>query len=277
MATDRIGVILSTYNAPAWLEKVLFGYECQTDRDFVLYIADDGSANPTRQVIEQFVKRGRLAIEHVWHEDRGFRKCTILNRAIEAAEADYLIFSDGDCIPRSDFVFRHRRLAAPGVYLSGGYVKLSDSVSAVISEADIVNGRAFDARWLIRQGQPRSLKLSKLARSPWLTGLLNALTPTRTSWNGMNSSTWRSELLRINGFDERMEYGGEDRELGERLVNLGMKGRQIRYRAICVHLEHARGYIRDDALRRNREIRNHTASSGRTWTEYGIVKKATVT
>lgn len=95
----RVSVILSTYNAPEWLEKVVWGYSVQSRRDFDVLVADDGSTYETSLLVHRLRRQTGLNIHHVWHEDRGFRKCTILNRAIEAATGDYLIFSDGDCIP----------------------------------------------------------------------------------------------------------------------------------------------------------------------------------
>ncbi|HJS07406.1 MAG TPA: glycosyltransferase, partial [Pirellulales bacterium] len=116
----RLSVILSTFNSPAWLEKALWGYAAQSHRNFEVLVADDGSSDETRQRIDVMRVRTGMTIRHIWHEDRGFRKCTILNRAIEAAAADYLVFSDGDCIPRHDFLGVHARLARLGRFLSGG-------------------------------------------------------------------------------------------------------------------------------------------------------------
>ena len=92
----RLSVIISTYNQLQWLEKVIWGYIAQTHQDFELVIADDGSREDTRQMIERLQRATDLTIRHVWHEDIGFRKCTILNRAIERAESDYLVFSDAE-------------------------------------------------------------------------------------------------------------------------------------------------------------------------------------
>ena len=109
----RTSVVLSTYNSPNWLEKVLWGYAAQTVRPDEIVVADDGSTDETRERLELLRRATQLNIQHVWHEDRGFRKCTILNRAIDAAEGDYLIFSDGDCISRADFVAVHKQHARP--------------------------------------------------------------------------------------------------------------------------------------------------------------------
>ena len=103
----RLSVIISTYNQPQWLEKVVWGYAAQTHRDFELLIADDGSTPETGRTVERLRLESGLAIRHVWHEDHGFRKCAILNHAILDANADYLVFTDGDCIPRRDFLTQH--------------------------------------------------------------------------------------------------------------------------------------------------------------------------
>ncbi len=269
----RLSVIISTYNQPQWLEKVIWGYIAQTHQDFELVIADDGSREDTRQMIERLQRATDLTIRHVWHEDIGFRKCTILNRAIERAESDYLVFSDGDCIPRCDFLAVHARNAKPGHFLSGGYFKLPMSISQKISIDDILHRRATNPAWLRAQGMPRRWKMTKLSAGPILGRWLDFVTTTKASWNGHNSSGWKADILRVNGFDERMEWGAEDRELGERLMNCGIRGKRIRYRAVCVHLDHARKYVRQEAIERNREIRRETRESHATWTNFGIVKK----
>jgi glycosyltransferase involved in cell wall biosynthesis len=269
----RFSVILSTYNQPDWLEKTIWGYSAQCFRDFELVIADDGSTDATRQLIDRLRQETGLTIRHVWHEDRGFRKCTILNRAIIAATSDYLVFSDGDCIPRQDFLACHRRWAQPGRFLSGGYVKLPMTISDAITHDDILSGRATSVAWLRKHGVPRSKKLLKLSAGPRLSRLLDFITTTKATWNGHNSSGWKSDIVRVNGFDERMEWGAEDREMGERLMNLGVRPKRIRYGAVCVHLDHSRGYVRQKALALNRQIRAETARTNAVWTPYGIVKQ----
>lgn len=269
----RLSVIISTYNQPQWLEKVIWGYTAQSHRDFELVIADDGSSPETGEIIERLRRGSGLTIRHVWHEDLGFRKCAILNRAIVEAAADYLVFTDGDCIPRSDFLAQHAKEAKPGCLLSGGAVRLTMDVSQRISQADILAGRATNATWLCCQGLPRSKKLLKLVIGERWGRFIDRLNLTKATWNGGNASTWKAALLRVNGFDERMEYGGEDRELGERLINSGVRCKSIRYRAVCVHLDHARNYVCQDKLRQNLKIRAETRRRRTSWTPYGIVKQ----
>jgi glycosyltransferase involved in cell wall biosynthesis len=270
----RASVVLTTYNQPRQLELVLRGYGAQTRRDFQVVVADDGSGEETREVVERLRREGGLDLLHVWHEDRGFRKCTILNRAILAARGDYLIFSDGDCIPRRDFVATHLRLAEPGRFLSGGYLRLPPGVSARITPADVASGRVADPRWLRAQGwRPGRHALRLLPAGP-LAAALDALTPTRATWNGHNASTWKEALLAVNGFDMRMEYGGLDRAVGELLENAGVRGKQVRFRAPCLHLHHERPYVDAEKVRRNREIRARIRREGATRAAEGIAELA---
>ncbi len=268
----KVSVILSTYNAPEWLEKVLWGYEAQTWKDFEVIIADDGSAKPTFDLIERFQKTGNLEIKHVWHEDRGFQKSEILNKAVVAASTEYLIFSDGDCIPRKDFVEVHVQNAKRGRFISGGYFMLPMDTSKAITRDDISSGRAFEVTWLKANGLPATYKTLKLTSHGLLQRLLNTLTPTKPTWNGHNSSGWKEDIMRVNGFNEQMQYGGQDRELGERMINAGLRGRQLRYSAICIHLDHKRGYKTNESISKNRAIRSETRRLRKTWTEFGIVK-----
>ena len=270
----RISVILSTYNQPAWLEKSIRGFAVQTHRDFELVIADDGSRDETRETIDRLRAETGLSVRHLWHEDLGFRKCTILNRAIVEVQADYLVFTDGDCIPRRDFLSQHASLAEPGYLLSGGIVRLPAELSRKISQDDITSGRAHDWGWLRSQGLTWNRKNFKLTNSPRLGYLLDRFTTTKATWNGGNASTWKDAILRINGFDERMEYGYEDRELGVRLIHLGLRGRSVRYRARCVHLDHGRDYVRKEAFARNKKIYRETRRTRTVWTAQGIVKQS---
>jgi glycosyltransferase involved in cell wall biosynthesis len=270
----RLSVVLSTYNAPAWLEKVIWGYSVQTHRDFELVIADDGSKLDTARLLAQLADETGLKIRHVWHEDNGFRKCEILNKAILAATSDYLVFSDGDCIPRADFLETHARFAAPGHYLSGGLVRLGLELSQQLERDDIVSQRMARVTWLVRQGQPLSKKLLMVIPGSRGGVVLDRITPTKPTWNGHNASGWKADLVRVNGFDERMGYGGEDCELGERLVNLGLRPKQIRHRAVCFHLDHARGYVDPEAWQWNIDHRAEVRRAGITWTAYGIRKQS---
>ncbi len=266
----RPTVIFTTYNHPKWLEKVLWGFEAQTYRNFEIIIADDGSGEETREVIKQVSGQMSIAVKHVWHKDKGFRKCRILNKAIKASESDYLIFTDGDCIPHPDFVKNHVRLSEKNTFLSGGYFKLPMDVSRKITKQDILKGYATDPFWLLKNGVRFTPKITKLFSHPVAGMVLDKLTTTRATWNGHSASTWRSIVLEANGFDERMQYGGQDREFGERLINMGVRSKQVRYRCSCVHLDHKRGYASDESIAKNKSIRKATRKNKVVRTDYGI-------
>jgi glycosyltransferase involved in cell wall biosynthesis len=272
MSKPVASVVISTYNHPRWLQRCLWGYACQDRDDFELVIADDGSGEETRQLLDAMRAELPVPLRHVWHPDQGFRKCTILNLGIEAAASDYLVFSDGDCVPRADFVSQHLRLREPGRYLGGGYCKLPMALSERIDRDVIERGQHADLAWLKANGLPRRKRSLKLwARPGWREQLLNAVTPTPPRWAGNNASGWKDDLLNVNGFDERMTYGGEDLELGERLANAGVRGKQIRFSAVCVHLDHARGYVKPEMREANQRIRDAVRAERRTWTEHGLV------
>jgi len=269
--TGLISVIFTTYNSPAWLEKVLWGFSCQDDQNFEIIIADDGSTEETANLIREFSATSKIPIKHVWQADDGFQKCRIMNKALQEAKGDYVIFTDGDCIPRKDFVAEHRKNAEPGYFLSGGYFKLPMDISSKISQDDILKQNAFDVDWLVKNGLKKSFKLAKLSSTGVRQKILNRLTPTARTWNGHNASGWLKDLIAVNGFDETMQYGGQDCELGYRLSHSGLKTKQIRYTAIVVHLDHKRGYVSEEMLKKSDSIKRATLKSKRTYTPNGIV------
>ena len=268
MKKFTVGVIISTYNNPRWLEKTLWSYETQTTAPDEIIIADDGSGDETRILIEKFTKT--LPIKHVWHKDKGFRKTIILNKALSLATADYLIFTDQDCIARYDFIETHIRFAQKGYILSGGYFKLPMDISEAITYEDIRSKRIFNLSRLRKMGLKYSFKCTKLLNNSFFATFMNFITPTKATWNGMNSSGWREDIIYVGGFDERMQYGGEDREMGERLFNNNIRSKQIRYSAIILHLDHKRPYISKEALERNKAIRRETKQKHIIITEHGL-------
>jgi glycosyltransferase involved in cell wall biosynthesis len=267
-------VIFTTYNSTRALELVLWGYAQQSARGFQVVVADDGSRPDTAEVIRRVAREGGLDVLHVWHEDRGFRKTEILNRAMLASRGEYLLFTDGDCIPRADFVATHLRLARPGRFLSGGYLKLPARVSEAITPDDVRSGRVADSRWLRSRGWRPGRRALRLVRSPAVAALLDRITPTRPTWNGHNASAWRADLFRVNGYDLDMAYGGLDRAVGECLENAGVRGVQLRHRAPVLHLHHERPYVDPDKWRANRELRARIRRQGITRAARGLAELA---
>ncbi|WP_345193634.1 glycosyltransferase family 2 protein [Algibacter agarivorans] len=272
MSTFDLSVIISTYNHPEWLEKVLWSFEFQSFKNFEVVIADDGSDDKTKKLIQRIQKEVTYPIQHIWHEDNGFQKTIILNKATVATKSDYLVYTDGDCLARKDFLQTHIDFREQGYFLSGGYFKLPMTVSKLITKKDIEQQHCFDIYWLTEHGLKSSFKNNKITSKGLKERLLNKFTPTTATWNGHNASGWKVDIIKANGYDERMQYGGEDRELGERLFNMGVKAKQIRYSAICLHLDHARGYVKPEMIEKNKRIRAVTKKEKVTRTAFGIEK-----
>lgn len=248
----RLAVIVTTYNRPDALAAVLEGYAAQTTRDFELFVADDGSTGETRALVEDFARRLPFALRHVWQEDRGFRAAAARNKALAATRADYVIFSDGDCIPPAGYVARHAALAEPGCFLAGSRILLSEAFTArVLRERLPVHawssGQWFDA-WLKRDVN----RMLPLLRLPG--GAYRKRAPQR--WQGVktcNLSAWRSDLLRVNGLDESYSgWGLEDSDLVVRLLRAGVRHKSARLAAPVFHLwhpEHDRRFLPENRRR----------------------------
>ncbi len=272
MKNIQVSIIVSTYNSEDWLRKVLWGFNCQIFKNFEVVIADDGSGPKTKELIDKMSKEVFYPIVHVWQEDEGFQKSKILNKAVVACNSEYIIMTDGDCIPREDFVQVHYINKQPGYFISGGYYMLPMNISKAITLEDIKQQNCFNINWLKEMGIPKTFKNKKLTAKGWISKIFNLITPTNASWNGHNSSGWKKDIVNVNGFDERMQYGGQDRELGERLFNFGIKSKQLRYSAVCVHLDHKRGYKTPESIAKNIEIRKETRNKKLVWAHYGITK-----
>ncbi len=266
----KVSLIFTTYNAPLWLEKVFWGLFTQRHMPFEVIVADDGSRDETKDVIDRCRREAPFPVHHVWQPDDGFQKCRILNKAIAMSSGEYLVFTDGDCIPRPDFVSVHVDQAGRDVFLSGGYVKLPLGLSESITREDVRSGRVFDTSWLRHHGLQWSFKALKVSAAGRWGQALNVISPAKSTWNGHNASCFREHAVAVNGFDERMQYGGEDVEFGERLEHLGLHAKKIRYSTTCLHLEHGRGYVTPEMLSRNQQIREETRAQRRVRAVVGL-------
>jgi glycosyltransferase involved in cell wall biosynthesis len=234
----KTAVIVTTYNRPDALAAVLAGYEAQSTKSFELLVADDGSTSATREVVDQFSARAKGAIQHVWHEDLGFRAAAIRNRALATASADYIIFTDGDCIPDRDFVATHQRLAEAGYFVAGNRILLSERMTARALSASIPLCNFSGVKWLgarLRGDINRLLPLIRLPDGGWRKS-----SPDR--WKGIktcNVAAWRDDLVRVNGLDESYSgWGLEDSDLVIRLLHAGVKHKSARFAAPVFHLWH---------------------------------------
>lgn len=234
----KISVIVSTYNTPIFLTAVLTTLTKQTDSNFEVLIADDGSTEETAVVVKKFQGIFPQTLKHIWQLDQGFRAAQIRNKAIAQATGDYIIFIDGDCLLRKDFIAQHRALAKLNWFVAGNRILIT---------------QAFTTQLL---AQPTAIPTLNLTRSffwwlqkkinRWVTLWQLPLGPLRTvfakKWHGVktcNLAVWRKDLYTINGFDEcYVGWGYEDSDLVIRLMHAGILHKSGRFATTIFHLWH---------------------------------------
>ncbi|HEX6828405.1 MAG TPA: glycosyltransferase family 2 protein [Burkholderiales bacterium] len=234
----KLAVIVTTYNRPDALAAVLEGYFDQDDRDFELIVADDGSTPDTRALAEDYAMRAPFRLSQIWQEDRGFRAAAIRNRALALTTADYIVFTDGDCIPAPWFVAAHRSLAERGWFVSANRVLLSQDFTRRVLAEKLPLQRWGWGRWIAawrRRDVNRLFPLLRLHLGP-----LRKLDASR--WEGAktcNLAAWRDDLRCVNGLDESYSgWGLEDSDLVVRLLRAGLRHKSARFAAPVLHLWH---------------------------------------
>jgi glycosyltransferase involved in cell wall biosynthesis len=236
---ELISVIVTTFNREDALDAVLRSLAGQTDRDFEVVVADDGSGPDTAGLVDSWKAKFARRLGRVWHADCGFRAAEIRNRAILATRGAYCIFLDGDCIVRPDFIGTHRRLAEPGCFVTGNRVLLSPELTMTVLREKQAPETWGAARWLAERARGGVNRLSALLHLP-----LGFLRGTRQhAWKGARScnlAIWRSDLERVDGFDAAYSgWGKEDSDIIVRLLRAGVHRKDGVFATGVIHLWHA--------------------------------------
>ncbi len=262
MSRTRLSLIISTYNRPDVLAKCFAGVDLQSTPPDEVLIADDGSKQPTRDRVEAWAKTRPFPVKHVWQEDDGFRKTAILNKAVAGASGDYLVFTDGDCVPHRRFVGDHLAVAERGFWVQARRCFVEEKFVPQFEP-----GRTPVLRWMLTgriTGAAKGIRLPFpiVKRDTAQRGII-----------GCNMAAWRDDVVAVNGFDE--EYSGwgigEDSDLGTRLYHLGRPRKFVYAHAIVFHLNHPaaprdhvgeslarlQGTIRSKRLRCDRGLDQH--------------------
>lgn len=233
----KIAVIITTYNRPDALGAVLEGYLAQDDRDFEILVADDGSTEETKRLIEKYRDMAPLPIRHVWQEDAGFRAARIRNLAIAATDAAYVIFTDGDCVPGKHFVASHRKLLEPGYFLSGNRILLSEAFTKKVLSEHIPIHEWGMIEWALARLSGNINRILPLVSLP---DCCRKGSPNK--WEGAktcNLSAFREDLIEVGGFDESYTgWGLEDSDLVIRLIRASIKHKNARFSCPVFHLWH---------------------------------------
>ena len=237
-----ISLIVTTYQWPQALARVLECLGRLDDPSFEIVVADDGSGPDTAEVIAAHARTARVPLRHSWQPHRGFRAAQSRNKAVAMSQGDYLIFLDGDCLARPDFLAAHRALAEEGWFVAGNRALLSQAFTA-----GLIDSPQAVADW------------SQRPLSGWLgarlRGDINRLAPMihlpagwqrknkPREWRGAktaNLAVWRGDFLAIDGFDESyVGWGHEDADLAVRLIRSGVLRKEGRFAASVLHLWHA--------------------------------------
>ena len=233
-----ISIIVTTYNRPDALDAVLRGLARQSDKDFEVIIADDGSSPETAALLKSW--QGRLAqpLTHIWQEHRGFRAAEIRNRAILASRGAYCIFLDGDCVPRQDFVLEHRQLAEAGWFVVGNRVLMSKALTD-----RVLDQRLEPELWTFSEACRARFNGDINRIAPLLQARLGPVRKIRPQyWWGARScnlAVWRADVDRIDGFDSSyVGWGLEDSDLLIRLLRSGINRKDGRFSTGVLHLWH---------------------------------------
>ena len=226
-----VSLVVSTYNNIPALELVLKSIEQQSDMPDEIIIADDGSVDAVRQFIDSFRAKTALPLVYCRQEDDGFRLAAIRNKAIVMARYDYIIMTDGDIVLHRDFVKEHRQNAQKGYFLQGSRVILREELTKKILRNKTLSVPFFSKG---------TVNKHNMLHVPFLTPLFPAFKTLKfRKIKGCNASFWKSDLIKVNGYNENfVGWGSEDKELAVRLYNTGLKMKWLKFSAICYHLFH---------------------------------------
>lgn len=259
----KVSLIITTYNWPEALELVLLSVKKQVILPDDVIIADDGSKIETRHLIQHFQKDFPVPLIHVWHEDKGFRRSSVLNLAISKSDSDYIIQLDGDCIIHKFFVSDHIRQSEKNTYLFGSRVTIQESLLPDLYKYKIIRFSYF------KKGIK---KRNRNIHSPFLARFFNRKQKKLSKkLRGCNLSYWKEDFLKVNGYNEDMiGWGREDSELIIRMMNNGVFGKRLKFNSIIYHIWHKENS-------RTRLDINHAIQQGAinrklTWCSNGIDK-----
>jgi glycosyltransferase involved in cell wall biosynthesis len=254
-------LVVATYNWPEALAAVLASVRRQTVPPTEVVVADDGSGEATRRVVEAAARDLPCPLVHVWHPDDGFRLAQIRNKAVARARGAYVLQIDGDMVLHPGFVRDHLAAAAPGFFVGGSRALLDAEASRRVLEGAPLPGP-------LSRGVRNRLNALRL---PALGAALAPLVPARDLMRvrGGNVAFWREDFLLVNGYDEAfVGWGREDTDLVARLHRRGLRRRWFKLRGVAFHLHHREASRA--ALGRNDDILKEALASGRDRCERGV-------
>ncbi|RKS92422.1 hypothetical protein BC952_2319 [Flavobacterium limicola] len=223
----NVSVILSTPISSESLKKVLLGYNAQTYRNFEVIIAVASTSNEINNLIDAIRDEVFYTIKQF---SSNINDCLFIN----AIATNYIVFANGNSIPRFDFIEQHVKNREEGFFLSGEYNSISQEIFEKISEENINSGDCFELSWLKRNGN-KNIFLDVFRYSKGLLGsFLNMLFKVNVKLNVENSSVWKDDLILILQHKNNLLDVAFFQELTSILRANNIKGRQIKYSAILL-------------------------------------------
>jgi len=226
----KVALLISTYNWPKALELVLLSVQKQSILPDEVVIADDGSTESTKFLIDRFKETFPVKIKHIWHEDIGFTKTVILNKAFQNIESNYIIQIDGDIILHKHFIKNHKTLARENTFLFGSRVSLKQVYSKKVIKNKITKFCFLNAGLL---------RKTRAIYFPLFNRLITPKAQNSSKLRGCNMSYWKKDAFAINGYNENfVGWGYEDFDFAQRMINNNVSAKRIKQAAIQFHIYH---------------------------------------
>lgn len=223
-------LIIAIYKLQQELPLLLSALAQQSQLPGEIIFAEDDISEETIRILEIGKRQyPDLRMRLVQHEDRGFRKAEIVNKAVSVAAHEKLIFLDGDCLPHRHYVKTYADNVVEGKLLNSRPVRLFTQHRPLFIRSD---GRYH---------QPGTLSVLWHADPPRRYCIYLPFYPISQRYSAMYGSSWacmKADLLKVNGYDERFcvgGYGYEDTDLSHRFNRIGVQCYVPKFRAIYYH------------------------------------------
>lgn len=260
----KSSLVISTYNNPEILELVLISLLRQRVMPSEIIIADDGSGESTKLLLDSYAAKFDIPFRHIWHTDSGFRLAAIRNKAVAAASGDYIIQIDGDVILDKNFIKDHLNSAESGYFVCGSRVMVDEKQTAKMRATKSINipfSAIYNGTYLntlrigiLRKYMAKRFDVKKLYRL-----------------RGCNMAFWRADFIAVNGYDENLEgWGHEDSEMVYRMYNYGFRKKYLKFGGVIYHTYHKLTSRENE--QQHYETLNRVSAEKIKWCENGINK-----
>lgn len=204
-ATEKASVIIPAYNASRTISQCLTALHRQSlSQDaYEIIVVDDGSADETPEIIKQF------PVRCIRQKNQG--PATARNRGAYEARGEIILFTDADCVPRSNWIEEMLR-------------PFSDPEVTAVKGAYRTNQKSLAAKFAQVEFEERFTMLEKV--------------PSIDMVDTYSAAYRKSVFLSLGGFDPSFPVANnEDTELSYKMSKAGHR-MVFNPLAIVYHLNH---------------------------------------